>query len=408
MEDQNPKNQEGSTAPEEGKTVDNPTITEPTQDDPAQELREAIQFGLRSGLSEDDMKDEIAALKELEGAAAPKPQSKPNASTDDKGDDQGDSDDDDDSEDDPFGLLPKAGKKKASAKEPKDWEEFKVVAKTFGTDDPAKLYKSVGQWRKQAQKASEVEQQLTVLNDGLASLPVPVKAAIEASLSGGDYKKAFNDNATDIDFLSTFEENKPEKVARSFFQGKFSKLDQQLESGKIEQEDYDERKQELIELAKDKFEAKAKSVALERDRIIKKAEDDAKAASESLQVSVSKLTEKFPSMSKKAVSQVEEVLKDPNKILSLFIDKSGKFTPQAASLLSYAMNGEKLVQAAMEAAEKKGKNAGVEEVVERGRQYVDRKTSNNDQGLDAKSQELLKRLDSTSGAYDPSEVYRSK
>lgn len=384
-------------------------------------LESLISTARANGFSDDDIKEEMEQLNKLK--AQLKSSSKPSSSKkpDEEEEEEDGADppqkkskakkpeaDADEDDEDPFGVGLKS-KKKADDKvvEIKDWDDFAKNAKSLGASDPSKLFASAKTWRADSQKLSKVEKELTTLSTALENLPIPVKAAVTAAIEGKDYVKEFNANASSIDFLSTFEKNDGEKVARHFFKNRFEKLDKKLEDGVIEQSDYDEEKSDLIDLAKDKFETKAESVRAARDKIQKDADAKAKAFSDSLGVTVAKLTEKFPSMSKKAIAQTQSILESEDGVASLLYDENGALKPEAATLVAYMLNGEKLLSAAIKAAAKKGASNARQEVVQRGSERVEKSSASS--GMGGKKSEEQQLLDTMSdNAIDPSEIYRSK
>jgi hypothetical protein len=438
FEDKGPENGGQGNPGAEGKTPGNPNPDddeEDEDDDPFEDdddfqddsaeiissLEALIQASRNEGFSDKDLEDEIKQLNALKAAQKSKSKSAL-APDDDEEEDDGEEgkkakktskkaakDDDEEDEDDPFGVG-LGTKKQGGGKEVeiKDWTDFAKNAKSLGAADPAKLFASAKTWRADSQKLSKVEREFTTLSTALENLPIPVKAAVQAAITGKDYVAEFNANATDIDFLSTFEKNDGEKVARHFFKNRFEKLDKKLEDGVIEKSDYDEEKSDLIELAKDKFETKAESVKAARDKINKNAEDQAKAFSTSVEVTVSKLTEKFPSMSKKAIDQVQSILENDEGVASILYDASGVLKPEAATMIAYMLNGEKLLKAALSAGKKQGASSERQTSVHRSNDKVEKSSSG--AGMANKKspqQQLLDKMEGN-GVVDPGEIYRSK
>jgi hypothetical protein len=276
-------------------------------------------------------------------------------------------------EDDVFGLGVKGGEVEELEFEVSE-EMSSFIESHYGIEDPNTFFASVDGWRTASQEGAQVRNELDDLTDGLQSLPTELKAAIQAYANAEDYQAAFNSTGARLNFDEPYNNQDKEVIVQHYFKDRFDKLKTSLDSGDIDEIDYEERVELLYESGERLFNSDKKMVAERRAEIIEDQESFEEGFKESALSSVSKLKEKFPDFSKSDLSKVRQRLVDGD-IDSLFYNEDGTYNETAAEMLAMSMFGSQVVKGLLEQAENKGVSKANEKLVGRGKKGIARRKS---------------------------------
>lgn len=235
-----------------------------------------------------------------------------------------------------------------------------LIEKKHSIKDPETFFKSVDKWRNDAQKYSELNEELEEVKEGLASLPDQIKKAINAYSRGEDWTTELTSDR--IDYTQSFEKQKPEAILNFYYGEKFKSLQNKLDDEKITEEAYQEIIDNYLDSAKRLYETDKRNFENQRAEMLRRAEEKTEALKKSAISSVEKLKETFPGLKQSDVQRVRQVLINGN-INSLFMDKDGKYAEDAAKKIALALNGDYLIELLTERAANEGKSKATEEIV---------------------------------------------
>mgnify|MGYP003110836913 CR=1 FL=1 len=282
-----------------------------------------------------------------------------------------------DDEDDVFGINKGRKGTKYKFKDRKEVDEF--MKKKYGAKDYPKLFESVDKWRNDSQQLTQVQEQNEKIVEGLGSLPQPIKDAIQAYSESEDWRSAFSNAATHLDFNAEFEELNKEAVVEHYFKRRYESLRKKLDEEDIDEDEYNDRIEDFYDSSQRLFASDKKTIEKERAKVIKKQEESEEAFKGSALGSVNSLKDEFPNFSSSQLQKIRRHLVNGD-INSLFVE-DGKYIKDAAKRIAFALYGEKIIKAKVTKAKRTGKNESKEEFFSRGNSKV--KTSRSQQGHSA-------------------------
>jgi hypothetical protein len=285
----------------------------------------------------------------------------------DEGDEGGEGDEyleeDDDQESNVFGLGSSVDDDDIEFEIDESMADF--ITNHYGLNDVSGFFDTVDTWRNQAQKGSKAQGDLDEITEGLQSLPKEIKSAIDAFANGEDFFKAFNSTGGRLDFDVDFAKQDKEVIVKHYYAEQVEKLAQKMESGDLDDVEYDERIDMLYSSAERLFNSDQKMFSERRAEILQKEEDFYEDFKNSAISSVDTLKEQYPNFSGKELQKVRQRLVDGN-IESLFVNKDGVYTEEAAKMVAFALYGESVMQSLIDRAERKGESNANEKLVRRG------------------------------------------
>jgi hypothetical protein len=282
-----------------------------------------------------------------------------------------------DEEDDVFGINKGRKGTKYKFKDRKEVDEF--IKKKYGAKDYPKLFESVDKWRNDSQQLTQVQEQNEKIVEGLGSLPQPIKDAIQAYSESEDWRSAFSNAATHLDFNAEFEDLDKEAVVEHYFNKRYESLCQKLEDEDIDEDEFNDRIEDFYESSQRLFASDKKTIEKERAKMIKQQEESEEAFRGSALGSVNSLKDEFPNFSSSQLQKIRRHLVNGD-INSLFVE-DGKYIKDAAKRIAFALYGEKIIKAKVTKAKRTGKNESKEEFFSRGNSKI--KTSRSQQGHSA-------------------------
>ena len=276
-------------------------------------------------------------------------------------------------DDDVFGLFKGEEQEEVDVKFNEDM--MRHIKEKYSIGDSNKFLKSVDTWRNQAQEGTEYREKFNEIEDGLISLPGPIKSAISAFANGEDWNSAFGSTQSRLDYSDVFTSQDKEAVVQHYFGEKYEKLQDKLEDESIDEEDFAERYDELHEFSEKFFENDKKGFEKQRAKYTEEQDRIEKVRSGSIKSSVESLKEQYPNFSRADLQRVEQRMVDGN-IEEPFYEKDGSYKAEAAEMMAFAMYGKRIMKALLNRATKDGTSSANETIVQRGNKKM-RKASKN-------------------------------
>jgi hypothetical protein len=276
-------------------------------------------------------------------------------------------------EDDVLGLF--KGSKKEDIDVNFNEEMLNHIKEKYSIDDPNKFLNSVDTWRNQAQEGTEYKEKFDEIEEGLISLPSPIKAAISAFANGQDWNSAFGSSGSRLDYSDVFINQDKEAVVQHYFGDKYKKLQDKLEDEIIDEEDFAERYDELHDFSEKFFENDKKGFEKKRAEYTEEQDRIEEVRFGSIKSSVESLKKEYPNFSKADLQRVEQRMVDGN-IEEPFYEKDGSYKVEAAEMMAFAMYGKRIMKALLNRANKDGASSANETIVQRGNKKM-RKASKN-------------------------------
>lgn len=266
-----------------------------------------------------------------------------------------------------FGGKVNLGKKKGEAIDIKDFEgAAQAITKSLGIEvkdvaDIAKVIKSAETWRKDAQKAGEVQKEYDTLEKIFTGLPQNFLDAIQAHYRGEDWKSPLA--VTGLDYNKKLTEQDEKALVNHYFPGKFTEDDFS--------DDEDNPKAAALEIAmaasKDKYQNEKGTFDKSRADKMQNATARQSLVRNSIVSSVSGLEKAFPNMAIDTKTDVKKILEGgTEKIMGLFVNTDGTYKEEAAQNLVLALYGKKVIDDLTEIAVNKAVTSEREEMLERG------------------------------------------
>lgn len=214
---------------------------------------------------------------------------------------------------------------------------IEAVNKNFGMDlkslsEVSKFIESSQKWRKESQKATEVENKYKELETALVNAPKELFAAFSAYAKGEDWKSAIGATQNSIDFSKPASAYKPEDLVKHYFKDKFTE-----EDFSASPEDQSDAFKIAMDAAITKFEAQKQSY--DNQVLSKKqmAEQAIAAYKSSVESSLKLVKSDFPDMDDNIFNDVQSVMNGGQQaILSLFLNQDGTVKPEAARAILLA------------------------------------------------------------------------
>ena len=319
---------------------------------------------------------EYLAMKESLGQLEEEEQEE--VDSEQQGEEQGEESEEEEQEaaeddDDVFGLF--KGKEEEEVDVSFDEDMMSHIKEKYSIDDPNKFLNSVDTWRNQAQEGTEYREKFDEIEEGLISLPGPIKSAISAFANGEDWNNAFGSTQSRLDYSDVFTSQDKEAVVQHYFGEKYEKLQDKLEDESIDEEDFAERYDELYEFSEKFFENDRKGFDKQRAKYTEEQDRIEEVRSGSIKSSVESLKKEYPNFSKADLQRVEQRMVDGN-IEEPFYEKDGSYKAEAAEMMAFAMYGKRIMKALLNRATKDGTSSANETIVQRGNKKM-RKASKN-------------------------------
>jgi hypothetical protein len=255
---------------------------------------------------------------------------------------------------------------KTDAKKIETEDEFKdYVKKKYAIEDYNTLVASADKWRADSQKLVDVNTQYTNVVEGLASLPMPIKNAINAWSTAKDWEKAFSSTGSRLDFDAEVSEHSKDTLVKHYFPDKLEKLDKKLKGEEIEEDDYKERVEDLHDSSITLYKKDKENFESQRATLLKESEQVQTKFRDSAVSSVDVLKGRFPDFNPDELNGVQQGLVR-NEINALFFDKDGLYLKDAAIKFALAKHGEPLLERIKEMAKREGESKATEEMVATG------------------------------------------
>lgn len=263
---------------------------------------------------------------------------------------------------DVFGLT----KKKTVSKEFEGFEDFMgVIKEKHSIDDPSTLITSIDKWRKGSQKASEIEEKHNALLSDLDALPTDLKTSVRAYANGEDYKAAFGDAGTLLDYSKDFNSHSKDDLTKTYFSDRIAKAKEKLSEGDIDEDDYTERIDDLHSLSERLYKSDKLQYEKQRADQEKKQEENIEALKTSAISSVENLRKTLPNFSDNEFKKVRQRLVSQD-LSSIFFDKNGRYKADAAEKIAMAIYGKEVISKLVERASKEAESKTTQKFVERG------------------------------------------
>lgn len=267
-----------------------------------------------------------------------------------------DEDEEEEEEDDDIFGITKQSKSKKELKlnfEPSK-EMLSFISSNYGIKDANTFFNSVGTWREQAQKGSEIEKEYEALTADLQAMPPEIRTAVQLWADGEDYTQALMGNQR-LDFSSDFASQDVENLVQHYLPEEYDELAELFENGEIEEEDLEERLLLLARTTKRMFTEDKKALEDEREQYAIRQKNEFQNMKKSALLSVENLSKAYPNFSKSEIAKIRTTLVE-GKVDSLFMNPDGSYKDNAAELIAFASYGKKMLESVKKAAQRKGES----------------------------------------------------
>jgi hypothetical protein len=269
--------------------------------------------------------------------------------------DDEDQDDESDDDSDIFGITKgKQSKKEIELTFEPPKEMIKFINQHYGVKDANKFFESVDTWRNQAQQGAELERTYEALSADLQALPADLKMGIQLWSNGEDHAAAFGENER-LNFSDSWETQIVENLVQHYLSEEYDELASALESGDIDEEEFDDKMVLLARSTKRMFIEDKKALDDEREQYVENQKNEFQLMKKSALLSVDSLSKTYPHFSKSEVAKIRNILVD-GKIDTLFMKADGSYNEDAAELVAYAKYGKKMLESIKKSAERQGES----------------------------------------------------
>lgn len=246
-------------------------------------------------------------------------------------------------------------------------EEY--MKKKYSVEDPSKFFASVDKWRNDAQEKSKAQEELDGILADLEKAPDPLKAALLAHSNGRDWQDELASYVGRPDFNKSYDNNNTENLVKFYFKDDYKTLQEQLNDGDLDEDDYNKQMKLLQRAVKPLFEKDKGVFNDKRAAHMKAADEFDKNLRASVNSSVDALKNEFPDFKSSDIQKLKQALVNGN-VNGFFFEKNGTYRKDAAKRLAFVMYGDDLYSVAVEKAERKGKSEANEEIVSRGQKEI--------------------------------------
>lgn len=276
---------------------------------------------------------------------------------DEEDDDDYEDDDyeDEEEDDDVFGITKQSKSKKELRLNFEPTKEMiNFISSNYGIKDANTFFNSVGTWREQAQKGSEIEKEYDALAADLQAMPPEIRNAVQLWADGEDYTQALMGDER-LDFSDNFLNQDVENLVQHYLPEEYDELEELFENGEIEEEYLEERLLLLARTTKRMFTEDKIALEDEREQYALRQKHEFQNMKKSALLSVENLSKAYPNFSKSEVSKIRTTLVE-GKVDSLFMNPDGSYKDNAAELIAFASYGKKMLDSVKKAAQRRGES----------------------------------------------------
>jgi len=266
-----------------------------------------------------------------------------------------DDEEEDEEDDDVFGVTKQVkGRKEVKLNFEPTKEMINFISSNYGIKDASTFFNSVGTWREQAQKGSEIEKEYEALTADLQAMPPEIRNAVQLWADGEDYTQALTMGER-LDFSSDFENQNIENLVQHYLPEEYDELVELFDSGELEEEDLEERLLLLARTTKRMFAGDKRALEDEREQYAIRQKNEFQNMKKSALLSVESLSKAYPNFSKSEIAKIRTTLVE-GKVDSLFMNPDGSYKDNAAELIAFASYGKKMLESVKKAAKRKGES----------------------------------------------------
>jgi hypothetical protein len=266
-----------------------------------------------------------------------------------------DDEEEEEEDDDVFGVTKQVkGKKEVRLNFEPTKEMINFISSNYGIKDASTFFNSVGTWREQAQKGSEIEKEYDALTADLQAMPPEIRTAVQLWADGEDYTQALTMEER-LDFSSDFNNQDVENLVQHYLPEEYDELAEAFENGELEEEDLEERLLLLARTTKRMFTEDKRALEDEREQYALRQKNEFQNMKKSALLSVDNLSKAYPNFSKSEISKIRTTLVE-GKVDSLFMNPDGSYKDNAAELIAFASYGKKMLESVKKAAQRRGES----------------------------------------------------
>jgi hypothetical protein len=266
-----------------------------------------------------------------------------------------DDEEEEEEDDDVFGVTKQVkGKKEVRLNFEPTKEMINFISSNYGIKDASTFFNSVGTWREQAQKGSEIEKEYDALTADLQAMPPEIRNAVQLWADGEDYTQALTMEER-LDFSSDFNNQDVENLVQHYLPEEYDELAEAFENGELEEEDLEERLLLLARTTKRMFTEDKRALEDEREQYALRQKNEFQNMKKSALLSVDNLSKAYPNFSKSEISKIRTTLVE-GKVDSLFMNPDGSYKDNAAELIAFASYGKKMLESVKKAAQRRGES----------------------------------------------------
>jgi hypothetical protein len=266
-----------------------------------------------------------------------------------------DDEEEEEEDDDVFGVTKQVkGKKEVRLNFEPTKEMINFISSNYGIKDASTFFNSVGTWREQAQKGSEIEKEYEALTADLQAMPPEIRTAVQLWADGEDYTQALTMEER-LDFSSDFNNQDVENLVQHYLPEEYDELAEAFENGELEEEDLEERLLLLARTTKRMFTEDKRALEDEREQYALRQKNEFQNMKKSALLSVDNLSKAYPNFSKSEISKIRSTLVE-GKVDSLFMNPDGSYKDNAAELIAFERYGKKMLESVKKAAQRRGES----------------------------------------------------
>lgn len=284
-------------------------------------------------------------------------------------------------------------------------EAFDLAKKKYSIDikDPKNFntfFNSVDKWRADAQRANDINKRYEETVNGINSLPKVLQDGIQAFAKGENYLDVLNNPASRIDFNKKIDDNDLADIVNYYFLEDASELQEDLESKKITQEEFNKGIDNLYKASKKIYEKDRSDFQNQKKVLAEQAKEQTRKFSESVEDSVATLTQQYPDFGDTELNKVKSIL-SKGDLLSHFYNQDGSLKKEAAKLVAFMLYGESEINKQTKKAASKAASEATQEIVSRADTKPRKSTTATQNKVEEKAKKVLEQYSVHLPSTDP-------
>ena len=240
----------------------------------------------------------------------------------------------------------------------------KYFKESHGVESITDVSTLLNESKENSVKLDELSTKMGNVQNLFKSMPAELHEAITAFTEGKDWRGVVSSST--IDFTKDVSEHDKKELVNNFAKGKVTDDDwaeYNDEDGDTNVKRYVDT---VIESAMSAYSGKKENIKAASESKIRQAQENNELFLGSVNDSKNHIKTRFENVEMSLVENIEELVKSPNGVLSLFFDDKGMLKPDGFERIALAQHGADLIDQYKAAAERQNKEAVLQEVLSRG------------------------------------------